>query len=76
MVVVLFCLNQLGRVNELLIKPDLSDFTEENVKEDVVDNKETEKGSGGDCIFTVTSIDTALSMVKSNFPTNIKNLSV
>uniref|UniRef100_A0A8C7XHD9 Epithelial splicing regulatory protein 1 n=1 Tax=Oryzias sinensis TaxID=183150 RepID=A0A8C7XHD9_9TELE len=24
----------LGRVNELLIKPDLSDFTEENVKED------------------------------------------
>uniref|UniRef100_A0A3B3BDC7 Epithelial splicing regulatory protein 1 n=1 Tax=Oryzias melastigma TaxID=30732 RepID=A0A3B3BDC7_ORYME len=37
----------LGRVNELLIRPDLSDFAEEDVKEEVVEeNKETEKGSG------------------------------
>ncbi|XP_023819764.1 epithelial splicing regulatory protein 1 isoform X3 [Oryzias latipes] len=63
----------LGRVNELLIKPDLSDFTEENVKEDVVDNKETEKGSGGDCIFTVTSIDTALSMFDLQLKNEVNN---
>lgn len=55
-------------MNELLIRPDLSDFAEEDVKEEVVEEcKETEKGSGGDCIFTCTSIDTALSMVKSSY---------
>ncbi|RVE62627.1 hypothetical protein OJAV_G00159250 [Oryzias javanicus] len=64
----------LGRVNELFIRPDLSDFTEENVKEDVVEeNRETEQGSGGDCIFTCTSIDTALSMFDLQLKNEVNN---
>ncbi|KAF6739730.1 Epithelial splicing regulatory protein 1 [Oryzias melastigma] len=64
----------LGRVNELLIRPDLSDFAEEDVKEEVVEeNKETEKGSGVDCIFTCTSIDTALSMFDLQLKNEVNN---
>lgn len=56
--------NQLGKVNELLIKPDLSDLTEEKEEEDVVEESvEEENGSGTDCVSTARSIDTALNLV-------------
>ncbi|XP_045901025.1 epithelial splicing regulatory protein 1 isoform X2 [Micropterus dolomieu] len=48
---------KLGKVNELLIKPDLSDLTEEKEEEDVV---KEENGSRADCVFTDTSLETAL----------------
>uniref|UniRef100_A0A3Q3Q1I7 RRM domain-containing protein n=1 Tax=Monopterus albus TaxID=43700 RepID=A0A3Q3Q1I7_MONAL len=52
---------KLGKVNELLIKPDLSDLTEEKKEEDVVEESvEEENGSGADCVFTATSLEMAL----------------
>lgn len=60
-------LNQLGKVNELLIKPDLSDLTEEKEEEDVVEESvEQENGSGADCVYKVPSVDKALNMVMSS----------
>ncbi|XP_061572773.1 epithelial splicing regulatory protein 1 isoform X2 [Cololabis saira] len=53
----------LGKVNELLIKPDLSDLTDEKPEEDVVEEcREEENGPGADCTSTVTSIDSALNL--------------
>ncbi|GLD55774.1 epithelial splicing regulatory protein 1 isoform X1 [Lates japonicus] len=53
---------QLGRVNELLIKPDLSDLTEEKEEEDVVEERveEEESGSGADSVSTAASLEAAL----------------
>ncbi|XP_068180771.1 epithelial splicing regulatory protein 1 isoform X1 [Antennarius striatus] len=54
---------KLGKVNELLIKPDLSDLTEEKEEEDVVEeNVEEKNGSKADCVFTATSLETALNL--------------
>ncbi|XP_042280947.1 epithelial splicing regulatory protein 1 isoform X1 [Thunnus maccoyii] len=55
---------KLGRVNELLIKPDLTDLTEEKEEEeDVVEESvEEENGSGADCVFTALNLETALNM--------------
>uniref|UniRef100_A0A4W6CBP0 Epithelial splicing regulatory protein 1 n=1 Tax=Lates calcarifer TaxID=8187 RepID=A0A4W6CBP0_LATCA len=52
---------KLGRVNELLIKPDLSDLTEEKEEEDVVEERvEEENGSGADSVSTAASLEAAL----------------
>lgn len=56
-------LNQLGKVNELLIKPDLSDSTEEKEEDVEEESVEEESGSKADCVFTTTSLETALNMV-------------
>lgn len=57
-------MNQLGKVNELLIKSDPSEFTEEKEEEDVVEESvEEEAGSKADCVFTATSLETALNLV-------------
>ncbi|XP_026173177.1 epithelial splicing regulatory protein 1 isoform X2 [Mastacembelus armatus] len=54
---------KLGRVNELLIKPDLSDLTEEKGEEDVVEESvEEENGSGAECVYTATSLESALNL--------------
>ncbi|XP_077431067.1 epithelial splicing regulatory protein 1 isoform X2 [Vanacampus margaritifer] len=51
---------KLGKVNELLIKPEVSDVTDEK-KEDVTDELvEDENESGADCVFTAKSLETAL----------------
>lgn len=56
--------NQLGKVNELLIKPDLSDSTEEKEEEDVVEEcVEEESGFKADCVFTAASLEAALNLV-------------
>ncbi|KAM9852378.1 epithelial splicing regulatory protein 1 isoform 2-T2 [Aulostomus maculatus] len=47
-----------GKVNELLIKPDPSDLTDEK-EEDVV---EEENGSGAECVFTAANLEAALNM--------------
>ncbi|KAM4736551.1 epithelial splicing regulatory protein 1 isoform 2-T3 [Anableps anableps] len=54
----------LGKVNEILIRPDISDSTEEKTEEDVVvECKEGDKAaSGADCIYTVTSLDSGINM--------------
>ncbi|MEQ2251711.1 Epithelial splicing regulatory protein 1, partial [Ilyodon furcidens] len=53
----------LGRVNELLIRPELSDSTGEKTDEDVlVECKEDETASGADCVYTVTSLDSGINM--------------
>ncbi|XP_041844960.1 epithelial splicing regulatory protein 1 isoform X2 [Melanotaenia boesemani] len=53
----------LGKVNELLIKPDLLELTEEKAEEDVVEeSREEENGSGAHCVSTATSIDSALNL--------------
>lgn len=57
-------LNQLGKVNELLIKPDLSDLTEEKEEEDGVEESiEEEDSSRADNVSTATSLETALNLV-------------
>lgn len=51
-------------MNELLIKPDLSDLTGEKEEEDVVEeNAEEENGSKAECVFTATSLETAFNLV-------------
>ncbi|XP_017280518.1 epithelial splicing regulatory protein 1 isoform X3 [Kryptolebias marmoratus] len=65
----------LGRVNELVIRPDLSDSTDEKAEKDVVEESEEEEqegevkeeeeeeresGSGADCVYTAASLDSAL----------------
>lgn len=62
-------LNQLGKVNELLIKPEPLDSTEEKeeeedvVEESVEESVEEESGSKADCVTTATSLETALNLV-------------
>ncbi|XP_041650264.1 epithelial splicing regulatory protein 1 isoform X2 [Cheilinus undulatus] len=51
---------KLGKVNELLIKPDLSDLTEEKEEDVVEEREEEEHGSKADCVFTASSLETAL----------------
>ncbi|XP_032375349.1 epithelial splicing regulatory protein 1 isoform X2 [Etheostoma spectabile] len=54
---------KLGKVNELLIKPDLSDLTEQKDEEDVVEESvEEDNRSGADNVFTATSLETALNL--------------
>ncbi|XP_038146947.1 epithelial splicing regulatory protein 1 isoform X2 [Cyprinodon tularosa] len=54
----------LGRVNELLIRSDLSDSTEEKTEEDVVveGKEEDETASGADRVYTATSLDSGINM--------------
>lgn len=54
-------MNQLGKLNELIIKPDPSELTEE--KDVVEETVEEESGSKADCVFTATSLETALNLV-------------
>lgn len=55
-------------MNELLIKPDLTDLTEEKEEEDVVEESlENENRSKADCIFTAISLETALNQVITHF---------
>lgn len=57
-------MNQLGKVNELIIKPDLSELTEGKEDKDVVEEAvEEELGSKADSVFTTTSLETALNLV-------------
>ncbi|XP_069392966.1 epithelial splicing regulatory protein 1 isoform X1 [Paralichthys olivaceus] len=52
---------KLGKVNELLIKPDLVDLTEEKKEEDVVEESvEEENVSGADCVSTSANLEAAL----------------
>lgn len=68
-------LNQLGKVNELLIKPDLSDLTGEKEEEDVVEEDvEEENGSGADCVYKVTNIEAALNLVIIYFQHRVTDL--
>nr|XP_046256808.1 epithelial splicing regulatory protein 1 isoform X2 [Scatophagus argus] len=53
---------KLGKVNELLIKPDLSDLTEEKEEEDVVVASLEEGTAKADSVFTATSLETALNL--------------
>ncbi|XP_042345756.1 epithelial splicing regulatory protein 1 isoform X3 [Plectropomus leopardus] len=54
---------KLGKLNELLIKPDLSDSTEEKEQEDLVEEREEEENKpGADDVFTATSLETALNL--------------
>ncbi len=52
-------------MNELLIKPDLSDSTEEKEEDEVEESAEEENGSKADCVFTAASLETALKLVIS-----------
>lgn len=65
-----FCsppLNQLGKVNELLIKHDLSDLAEEKKEEDVVEKcVEEETGFKADCVFTAENLEAALNLVMAS----------
>ncbi|XP_061674912.1 epithelial splicing regulatory protein 1 isoform X1 [Syngnathoides biaculeatus] len=54
---------KLGRVNELLIKPEASDLTDEKKEEDATEDlAEDENESGADCLFTAKSLEAALNM--------------
>lgn len=54
----------MGKVNELIIKPDLSELTEGKEDKDVVEEAvEEELGSKADSVFTATSLETALNLV-------------
>lgn len=56
--------NQLGKVNELIIKPDLSESTEGQEDKDVVEEAvDGESGSKADSVFTATSFESALNLV-------------
>ncbi|XP_012704782.2 epithelial splicing regulatory protein 1 isoform X3 [Fundulus heteroclitus] len=52
----------LGKVNELLIRPDLTESTEEKTDEDVVVEckEDDESSSGADCVYTATSLDSGI----------------
>ncbi|XP_029928732.1 epithelial splicing regulatory protein 1 isoform X2 [Myripristis murdjan] len=52
---------KLGRVNELLIKPELSDLTEPKEEEDGLEVRAEEGSrSGADCVSTATDLESAL----------------
>ncbi|KAM8870854.1 epithelial splicing regulatory protein 1 isoform 2-T2 [Spinachia spinachia] len=57
---------KLGKVNELLIKPDLSDLTEEKEEEEeeneLEESAEKENKPNADNVFTATSLETALNL--------------
>ncbi|KAL6109197.1 esrp1 [Pungitius sinensis] len=54
---------KLSKVNELLIKPDLSDLSEEKEEEDEVEERaENENKSRADNVFTATNLETALNL--------------
>lgn len=54
-------------MNELLIKPDLSDLTEGKEEEDVVEESvEKENGSKADRVFTAASLEAALNLVMTS----------
>ncbi|XP_051262623.1 epithelial splicing regulatory protein 1 isoform X2 [Dicentrarchus labrax] len=54
---------KLGKVNELVIKPDLPDLTDEKEEKDVVEESvEEENGSEADCVSTATSLESALNL--------------
>lgn len=72
----LFCFfNQLGKVNELIIKTNLSDLTDKEEDEDDVVEKSEEKEAEeeqqeeetssyrADCVYTATSLDSAFNTV-------------
>ncbi|XP_072250414.1 epithelial splicing regulatory protein 1 isoform X1 [Leuresthes tenuis] len=65
----------LGRVNELLIKPDLSDLTEEKEEEDVVEESQEEENGSGDCVSTATSIDSALNLFNLQLTNEVNSAS-
>lgn len=52
----------MGKVNELIIKPDLSELPEGKEDEDVVEQT-VDKESKADSVFTATSFETALNLV-------------
>lgn len=55
-------------MNELLIKSDLADLTEEKEEEDVAEESlEKENRSKADYVFTATSLETALNKVITHF---------
>lgn len=60
-------MNQLGKLNELIIKPDLSESTEGKEDKDVVEEAVEEavdgSGSKADFVFTATSFESALNLV-------------
>lgn len=57
----------MGKVNELLIKPDLSDLTEGKEEEDVVEESvEKENDSKADRVFRAASLETALNLVMTS----------
>lgn len=59
--------NQLGKVNELLIKHDLSDSAEEKKEEDVVEKcVEEETGFKADCVFTAENLEAAVNLVMAS----------
>lgn len=67
-------LNQLGKVNELLIKHNLSVLAEENKEEDVVEEHVEEKtGFKADCIFTADNLEAALNLVMISSKLENKN---
>ncbi|XP_061531256.1 epithelial splicing regulatory protein 1 isoform X2 [Phycodurus eques] len=55
--------NKLGKVNELVIKPEVSDVADEKKEEDAAEDLvEEENASGADCVFTAKSLEAALNM--------------
>lgn len=56
-------LNQLGKVNELLIRPELPELTEEREDEEEEVRAEEEKGSSADNVFTAANLESALNQV-------------
>lgn len=69
-------LNQLGKVNELLIKHNVSDLAEEKKEEDVVQERvEEETGLKADCVFTAENLEAALNLVMfSSTSVELKNI--
>lgn len=54
----------MGKVNELLIKHNLSDLAEEKKEEDVAEEcVEEEAGFKADCVFTAENLEAALNLV-------------
>ncbi|KAM3872929.1 epithelial splicing regulatory protein 1 [Diretmus argenteus] len=52
--------NKLGKVNELSIKPELSELTEQKEEDGVEVRVEEENRSGADCVSTAANLESAL----------------
>ncbi|XP_028983736.1 epithelial splicing regulatory protein 1 isoform X3 [Betta splendens] len=66
---------ELGRVNEILIKPDLSDPTEEREEEDVTEESvEEENGSGADCVSTAATFEAALNLFNLQLTNEVNSM--
>ncbi|XP_034030750.1 epithelial splicing regulatory protein 1 isoform X3 [Thalassophryne amazonica] len=69
---------KLGRVNELVLKPDLSDLSrekEEEEEEDLVEESvEEENGSGADCVSTATNLEAALNQFHLQLTNEVNNM--